>query len=208
MTQLHIERKERTAWPWVLLGLLLVALLLWFVFGRASDGAEVADRTPPVLTDSVPAAAAAGATMPAELSEFVQFVESRSSADAGVAHDYTAEGLRRLAGALGAVATGASVSGVDVEQRLTGIRERADAMQRDSTSTQHALQAREAALLAGGLLQQMQAARAGTAESAPGPVNEAARAISAERPLLEQVSEVQRFFEQAASALRALGTQG
>ena len=205
MTELHIERKERTTWPWILLGLLLVALLLWFLFGRTDDGAAVADRTPPVLTDSVPAADG-GATLPGEVSEFVQFVDARSAADAGVAHDYTADGLRRLAGALGAVATGASVSGVDVEQRLTGIRERADAMQRDPASTQHALQAREAALLAGGLLQQMQAARAGTAESAPGPVNEAAQAISAERPLLEQVGEVQRFFEQAASALRALGT--
>lgn len=207
MTQLHIERKERTAWPWVLLGLLLVALLLWFVFGRAdTDEGAVADRTPPVLTDSAPVAAAVA--MPAELSEFVRFVDTRSGAEAGAAHDYTADGLRRLADALGAVATSASVSGVDVDQRLTGIRERADAMQREPTSTQHALQAREAAMLAGGLLQQMQAARAGTVESAPGPVNDAAQAISAERPLLEQVSEVQRFFEQAASALRALGTQG
>ena len=81
-------------------------------------------------------------------------------------------------------------------------------MQRDPTSTRHALQAREAALLADGLIQQLQAARGGDAASAPGAVGEAARAIDAQRPLLEQMSEVDRFFDQAADALRTLGTRG
>jgi hypothetical protein len=37
VAEINIERKERNAWPWILAGLALLALLVWFV-ARRDDG--------------------------------------------------------------------------------------------------------------------------------------------------------------------------
>lgn len=205
MAELNIERKERSVWPWVLGGLLLLALLIWFLFGRSDDREAV--TAGPVAGDTVvtaPAAAAGGEELPAAVSEFVRFSETPVTGTATQAHDYTADGLRKLADALGAVSQGVTVSGVDVEERLGAIRTHADAMQRDPTSTQHALQTREAFLIASGLMQQFQEARFTGLTAQVGEVNDAASAVQSDRPLLDQMTEVQRFFERAAHAVREM----
>ena len=206
MAELHIERKERSVWPWVIGVAILLALLLWFLFGR-DQGDGIATGTAAV--DSVPVATATPATaagelaLPAAVSEFVRFSET-PPASASPSHEYTAEGLRRLADALGAVAQGVTVSGVDIQERLSAIRTRADAMQREPTSGQHSLQAREALLLASGVLSQIQEARFATLASAVGEVNSAATAVQADRSLLDQTTAVQRFFERASQAVQEM----
>jgi hypothetical protein len=37
MAELHVQRKETNVWPWVI-GIVLVAIVLWFVFLRADTG--------------------------------------------------------------------------------------------------------------------------------------------------------------------------
>ena len=208
MTELHIERKERSAWPWLLLGALVVALLLWFLFGRADDPAaevSVADTAAAGEVAGVAPAATVPATdgeMPQAVTDFVQFTQAGTAADATVAHDYTADGLRRLADALGAVTASAEVGAVDVSQRVAEIRERADAMQQNPASSEHAVQASEATLLAAALMRELPGATGGA------EAYSAAQAIRGDRPLLEQTDAVRRFFEQSAAVLRSLGTTG
>jgi hypothetical protein len=36
MAEINIQRKERSVWPWLLAGVLLLALL-WFLFARNTD---------------------------------------------------------------------------------------------------------------------------------------------------------------------------
>ena len=211
MTELHIERKERSVWPWVLGILLLLALLLWFLFGRgdgAADTAGIAAADSTVAVATTPAAATGDEALPPAVGELVRFAATRPDAGVTQAHDYTADGLRRLADALGAVAQGVTVSGVDVEERLGAIRAQADAMQRDPTSTQHALQTREAFLLASGLMRQLQEARFAGLANEVGEVNDAASAVQPDRPLLDQTAEVQRFFDRAANAVREMARAG
>lgn len=196
MAELRIERKEQSTLPWVLGGLLLLGLLLWFFFfrGDGRDAGAVDRAVPTATTDATPPAVTA----------FTRFTETRSGTDANLAHDYTSTGLRHLADAIGAVTAGGTVAGVDVEARLAEIRERADAMQRNPASTEHALQAREAFLLASGLMRQIQEARFTALAAEVREVNEAATALKADRRLLAQASEVQRFFERAAHAVREM----
>lgn len=205
MAELHIERKERSAWPWVL-GALLLALLLWFLFAR--DGGERVAADVPDATTSVSAGAVVGdsmgaADLPAEVRELVRFTESRAADGAGPAHDYTAAGLRHLAAALGAVG-GSTAGNVDVQARVTEIREHADAMQRDPASTEHALQTREAFLVASSLMQQVQQGRSDASAAAVREVHDAATAIEARTRLLDQTERVERFFDRSANAVREL----
>ncbi len=64
MAEINIQRKERTLWPWLLAGVLLLGLL-WFLFARnAGDGTVArgaADSA--AFRDS---AAAAGTLAPAD----------------------------------------------------------------------------------------------------------------------------------------------
>ena len=203
MAELHIERKERSAWPWLLLGALAIALLLWFFLVRGGDeGATVAVADTAVAGETAGVAPVAAATpadgeMPEAARAFVQFASS-PAADANLAHDYTADGLRRLADALEAVTANAQVGTVDVSQRVGEIRARADAMQQNATSSEHALQAREASLLAAALMRELPGATGGA------EAYTAAEAIQADRPLMEQTDAVHRFFEQSATVVRGL----
>ncbi len=43
MAELHVQRKETNVWPWII-GALLVAAVLWFVFMR-SDAREMTTAT-------------------------------------------------------------------------------------------------------------------------------------------------------------------
>ncbi|MDF1501334.1 hypothetical protein [Roseisolibacter sp. H3M3-2] len=206
MAELHIERKERSAWPWVLAGALLLALLLWYLFAR--DGADRVAVDLPDATTSVSAGAVVGdgmgaADLPAEVSELVRFTETRAADGAGPAHDYTAAGLRHLAAALGAVG-GSTAGNVDVQARIAEIRQHADAMQRDPASTEHALQTREAFLVASSLMQQMQQGRGDAAVGAVREAHDAATAIEARTRLLDQTQRVERFFDRSANAVREL----
>lgn len=212
MAELNIERKERSAWPWLLLGALLVALVLWFVFGMADDDAELAtaDTTAGAMaTTPATVAEPADAAVPAAVTAFEQFAQTGAAAgaDVGVAHQYTSEGLRHLADALAAVTERETVSGtVDVSERLAEIRDRADQMQREPTSSQHALQAREATLLAAALMRQLGGTE-GDAGTQAQAAYTTAESIAPDTPLLDQIETVRRFFDQSAATLRSLATR-
>ena len=209
MAELHIERKERSAWPWLLLGALLVALVLWFLFGAADDEPELAvgDTAAAVVAPTVPATAEpAAGDMPAAVTTFTQWVQTNAAGDAGVAHEYTSNGLRSLADALAAVTERETLSGVvDVEERVAEIRDRADRMQRDPNSSQHALQAREATLLAAALMREL-GGTAGDASTSAQAAYTTAEGIMPETPLLDQMETVRRFFDQSATTVRSLAT--
>lgn len=207
MAELHLEHKHRTTWPWILAGVLLLALVLWLVFGRGERaGGDVADLTPPLgPAVTAPAATVGDGSMPEAVSEYLGYVEANRAAPAtGVAHEYAADGLRRLAAALGAVVEGDTVSAVAVEPRLAELRERADAVQRNPEATNHALLASEAFVMAAALTTQIQQSAYPALAAEASEVRDAAAAITGDRPLLDQTAEVQRFFDRAAAALRGM----
>lgn len=220
MAELNVQPKERTVWPWILGGVLVLALILWMMLGRGNGDLDVGASN---ATDTTMVGAAAESSVPRSASgavdggavtQFLQFVENRTSRDANPSHEYTADGLRRLTAALTAVASRDSDGGVALQPRIDEIRDRVDGLTRDSTSTEHARQAREAFTMTAQLIEQMRVTRGAnvagaatnTADStaSQGALNQAATAIDASRPLLEQAAMVEQFFAQAAEALRVM----
>jgi hypothetical protein len=63
MAEINIQRKERSVWPWLLGGLLLVGVL-WFLFAR-NPAADVTTATDTTRT-TVDSGAAAGTLAPPE----------------------------------------------------------------------------------------------------------------------------------------------
>lgn len=190
MAVIPIDRKARLLWPWILLGLLVLGLLAWWLLGARTPERDVAAVSP---------AAPMVAALPAAVERLARFAEGQRGA-MGPSHDYTADGLRHVADALEAV-RGRAPADVDVAARAREIRERADAMQRDPTSTAHALQAREAFVLATSTLRQM---RPGTGNDPVAEAHAAAVAVDPQTRLLDQPERVQRFFATTAAALRQI----
>ncbi len=221
MAELHVQEKERSAWPWILAAVLLLGLLFWYFMGRdertAVGSANLTDTAMVGSASGGIASGTAAGTLGTEaVAQYREFVNSNRGAEAaGRSHDYIADGLRRLAAALNEVAAGNPTGDLDVQQRIEAIRERADAIQQNPTSLDHALQTREAFNVAAGVVARLRgtADSAGTAGTATGEsasaanadaLLNAANAIEPSRPLLEQVDRVERFFTQAAEALQGL----
>lgn len=206
MAELHVQRKERSLWPWILAALILLGAIAWMLWGRGDDfGVAATDTTDSTLVAVDPNIevrdSAAGIVAGTAVTEYLQFVDGRSSRVASQAHEYTSNGLRQLAAALDEIAAGDSIGGVALQPRLREIRERADAMQQNPNSNEHALQAREAFVLASSLIAQMQGSgAAGNTEA----LQQAATAIEPSRPLLDQGNQIEQFFEQAGEAVRRL----
>jgi len=226
MAELHVQRKDRNVWPWILAAVILVAVVFWFWQSRndspglaqanatdstmaaAPQNADVGEgymagtNEPGNMAGAAATGGAAGTLSGTAVVSFLQFVDARSSRTAGLAHEYTSDGLRQLAAALNEIADRDSVGGIAVRPRISEIRDRANAMQQNPTSTEHALQTREAFVLASSLMAQMKMGSAngnGTLQS----LQNAAMAIRPSVQLLEQKDVIEQFFAEAAKTIRS-----
>lgn len=207
MAEINIERQERSIWPWII-GLLVLALLAWWLLRMRGDGNDhmVADTSMGAVADTIPGAGAdTRAMMPAAVNEFLRFAEGpRAAQAADTTHSYTAEGIRRLAAALDELAVRDTVGRVSLNVRIAALRERADALQRDWSSTKHAGHTRVAFDSAAALIESMQQQRFPNLGSEAASVRQAATNVKPDGMLLEQTAEVKQFFDRAASAVRAM----
>jgi hypothetical protein len=201
--EIHIERSRRSPLPLIFgVALLLVLMVVvWPDDGATGVGTPMPDAGGSVVSDSEMRAA----DVDAAIEDYVRFVADRRARDAiGPKHEYTAEGIRRLAGAISAVAARDSVAVGALEPRVQTLRERADALQRDPSARTHALKTREAFLLAASVLESIQDRRFRNLDGEATAVLRAAEDVKARTPLMGQADAVQRFFDRAANLLRAM----
>ncbi len=206
MTEIRVERKESKGWLWGLLALLaLVAIaLVWWMFGR--------NDTPVVgaAADSTAAPAAAASEIAVDrgaVDGFLAWVvnsDTASAATGDLSHEYTATGVRQLAGAIASIAQGDSLGGTEVNEQVTALNTLADRLQTEPQSLKHADLAHSAFSSAAQLLDDVQRRSFPNASAQVGSVRQAADAVSKERPLLEQRAEINQFFTSAADAIRTL----
>ena len=209
MAEIPIERKKGgPGWlPW-LLGLLLL-LALGYCFMRRGDGTATADSanaSGAAVTDSaaIGAGAAAGAaagTVPTSgggaVEQFAQFVAQRDTANETEGqHQYTAEGVRRLAAALEETSGGASI-----QAYADSMRRSVDRLQRSSSQDGHADDAKAAFSAAVSAMASIDQARGRARDVAP--MRAIYGELKSEQPLVPQLGTVHRFFEAARDALQA-----
>ncbi len=208
MAELHVQRKEGSMWPWLIAALLVVALLAWFFWGReddrdltAADGST--DAVVAIETNEEMTGFASETIAGTAVAEFLQFGDGSASGTMSVDHNYTADGLRQLAAALDEIAGDKSVGGVALQPRIQEIRDRANALQNTASSNEHALQTREAFVLASTVLMRMDSDKGGADSDLSGLQNTAME-IKPTVPLLEQGDAVKNFFAQAKQAVRGM----
>lgn len=188
MTEIKIEKKK-PVWPWILIGLGIIALLIYLLGfrDRKEDEADTADLISVNENNSTVAA-------------FVNYVEvdtNKMSLD----HAYTNEALLKLTDATSAMA---GEIGYDVRADLDKVKEYATQITKDPFETTHADNIRKAADILTNVLQNMQQAKY------PGLTNEVAELRNASASInpavltLDQKDAVKSFFGKAADLLQKM----
>ena len=192
--EIDVQHRQRAVWPWVIAALLILALVLWWLFGMRDPDATA------VVVEPDPTTPAASAALPTAVETYVRFVEGTRAGDAmGTDHEFTANGIRNLTAAVEALA---ARGGADIQRELTTLRQQADTLEQNPASLRHAEYTRTAFVTLAGLISAMQQARFPTMSGEVASLRDAAERITPDRPLLEQREAVQAFFDQAAGILR------
>ena len=211
MANIEIQRKQPHAVWWILGLILLTLLLVWLFAGRNREGivgGALGDDTlgiaAPPATTPLPGTAV-GASADGAVADYLTHVRGEGDfSDMGRAHAYTSTGLRLLASAIEQVARADTTGRASVEARLTTLRERAEALQRDPSSPQHARMTRDAFTAAADAMRELQRVRFPAAAGEVERARSAAEALSASRPLLEQRDAAHAFFQRAGDALQRM----
>lgn len=212
MAEIHVQRKRGGIWP-VVIGLVALLLVVWAVVALWTD-----DEPEPTIGAVGTAPARPGPTrepgtadtQPAAVAAFLNFAEAPAGASAGPAHDYAAEGIRRLSAALDAIVQTRQVAGSNVGERLEGFRRAADRIQENPEATGHANQVRDAFMGAADLMSAVQQSRWSDVSELRNDIEQVrlgAAAIDGDRPLLDQTAAMRDFFDRAAAAVRRMAQQ-
>lgn len=207
MAEIKITPKRPSLWPWVAaVATILVVVLVWAMMAGLDEdraagdvavdlGVEDAETVEPRGDDPARAAATTGA-----VDDYVEFAnEPGAAAEMGRTHEYTADGIRRLSGALESITRGQRN---DVaQQRFEQFREKAERIQQDPASMQHAGTVRDVFTSAVEVIASL--------DGAPKTdrLRSTAESISPDQPLLEQSDAVRRFFRESAAAIETISNR-
>jgi len=146
MTEIKIEKKK-LLWPWILLGIVIVALIIYFlVFQTSSEEVKEVTETTDLISVKEN-----NTTVEAYVS-FIEIDTNRMTLD----HTYTNEALLKLTDAANAMA---GEIGYDVKADLEKVREHAKMITKDAFDTSHADSIRKAADILTNVLQNIQKAK-------------------------------------------------
>jgi len=226
MAEIPIERKSSKAWLWVLLALAGLAFLAWYIInsrvvetpattaaaGEVAPAAGVVDAG---AGADAPAAANPGLNAPggavtgAPVAAFLTWADSTQARTAAAPdHDFVATGIERLSGAIADLAAPArdSIAGNALAEQVGALNRLAVQVKEDREALTHANVVHAAFESSAKLLGDLQQRRFPAAAGTVADVRAAAEAIDRNRPLLDQKAQMERFFTQAAAAVRAMST--
>lgn len=215
MADIDVERKKHgSIWPWIL-GLLLLALLVWALFALFGDDEPEVVQDPiaaPVATPA-PAAPADSGVPPAVSTFLAQCTEAQGSPQGqmGLGHDFTVQCLQQLREAINSLTTRQEVADTNVSQRLDEYTSTVQELQQsDTTAATHANLTRDAASTAVEAIQAIQTAWFSgnqQIETAVGELQQSVEGIQPSVAMLEQRDSVRTFFREAGEVLRMMAVQ-
>ncbi len=199
MAEIKIEKKK-TIWPWIIAGLVVLAIILYFLFFRKDNDDNVTDAaaTTTPVTDSTNTANPNDNNNTVDA--FVTYVNT-DTATMGIDHVFTHNALIKLIDATKATADKQSF---DVQAELDKAKEDADKITDDATATTHADYIKDATSKLSTAMQNMQQAKYPQLNAESQKVKDASKDISTADLTLDQKHTVKTFFDDAADLLKKM----
>ncbi len=196
MTEIKIEKKA-TVWPWILLGLLILAAILYFLFFRNNSNDNVAVMD----TDTTAQTALVDVHENNDtVTSYITFVKG-DTVKMALDHSYSSTALMKLVAATRAMA---DVSGFDIKADLDKADDDASQITKNPLATNHADLIKDAATHITTALQNMQRTKYPSLNMQAEAVNSAASAINPDVLTLDQKETIQTFFDKAADLLQKM----
>jgi len=202
MAEIRVEKKS-PMWPWILIGLLILGVILYFVFFHDGNG-DTDRRDGPVATeqrddDRTQRDRPVNNQTVASYVTFIQEGDREMTLD----HAYSNEALKRLTEATKAMADEVNVN---VERDLSVVRDNAREIQQDPFETTHANKIRASADKLSDALMTIQQEAFPNLNNQATAVRNAAREISPEELALNQRDAIKSFYDRAAELLRQMNS--
>lgn len=204
MADIDIEKKK-PVWPWILLGLVILALLLFLVFANddqiddTEDFEDTETEQLDTMEDDQMRDTLSRTTTGDDVESYMTYIEDTTRM--GVDHDYTSGALIHL---VNAVESKAREMNYDIDANLVQLQQDAERLSQDPTATDHANQIKQAGEEIAGILEGMQE------ENYPGlsdeveEVKTAVEDIDPNQDAMQQRETIKTFFEEAGDVLREM----
>ncbi|MCP9769891.1 hypothetical protein EGI22_18455 [Lacihabitans sp. LS3-19] len=199
MAEIKIEQKQQI-WPWIVAGLAILALLIYFlVFRDSKNNSETA--TEAVYNSSTYAPNLIGINENnGTVVAYVNFVED-SKKLMSLDHAYTNEALLKLIGATEAMA---NEVGFEVQADMEKVKEYSEMITVDPFETTHADNIRKADDMLSKVLQNIQKAKYPSLASEVEDLKNASESIKPGILTLDQKDAVKNYFAKAAELLQKM----
>lgn len=199
MAEIKIEQKKQV-WPWLLVGLVIAALLVYFLVFRDNNKNTEAVTEADYITNTNEPDLLGVKENNGTVAAYVNFVENTKE-KMSLDHAYTTEALLKLIEATNAIA---NEVGYEVRADLEKVKEYAKMITNDPFETTHADNIRKAADILTNVLQNIQNAKY------PGLADEVEELKSASESIkpgvltLEQKDAVKNYFAKASDLLQKM----
>lgn len=203
MAEIHVERKQKPIWPWII-GLLVIIGVIWLI----ADGSE---RPMDSGTAIVPTAPGIGIPSDADVTEeeipvikpaigFVTYIKNNENRNKiGDDPDITGEALIKLSIALRDLSNGEGL-----EEEINLVERDGKQIQQNPEYMDNPDRLSNAFASAVSVMEKIQARDFPDAQSEVNDVREASQRLSTDRDLFEQRNEVTTFFDEAADAVQKM----
>ncbi|MBY8962063.1 hypothetical protein KJK34_04785 [Flavobacterium sp. D11R37] len=201
MAEIKIEKKK-PVWPWILLLLVIVGVIVYFlVFRDEETNTTVIEETPVAAeTDANGNEGNDALSGNAEIAAYVDYIDSNRN-EMGLDHEYTNEAFSKLIAATNAAA---DETGYDINKDMEQIRAYSERITNDPYETSHADNIRKAADNIAVVLQNIQQNANPELSAEASAVKDAAASINPAELTLDQKNEVKSFFDEASVLLEKI----
>ncbi|WP_026709230.1 hypothetical protein [Flavobacterium frigidarium] len=199
MAEIKIEQKK-PIWPWLLVGLVIVGLLVYFLVFRDNSENTEAVAEPDSITNTSESDLLGIKENNNTVAAYVSFVENNKE-KMSLDHEYTNEALVKLIDATDAMA---NQVGYDVQADLQKARDFAKMITKDSFETTHADNVRKADDMVTNVLQNIQEAKYPELTNEVTALKSASESIKPGVLTLDQKDAVKNYFAKAADLLQKM----
>lgn len=214
MAEIKIEKKK-PIWPWILLGLIILGIILYFLLAGNNDDMDDMDDMDDNRTEQVTdttytdnqrsgtqdwddaSGNTPGTSNENSVSNYLAHVGDRDRM--GVDHEYTNNALLHL---INAVEAKAAEVNVDIDQDLEEMRNNAEAITENPQATNHANHIKETGNKIADALEKIQESNYPNLSDDVEDVRTALQEIDGSVLTLEQREEINSFFKESADVLQ------